>query len=149
MSELHACVRRGVRQLQFLLERNRVERVARDVEHVPGRVRHEGGRRIFGEELAQLGDVRLHRCDTGFRVLRPELVGDPRGRNHPFALHEQVGEQPSALRAADRDGSGGVEHFERSEYAELHACSSRCRHRPESVNPARMGGVMLLAPRTG
>jgi hypothetical protein len=78
--------------LQFLLERNRVEVVARYLEHVPARVRHEGGRRIFCEELAQLRDVRLHRCDTGFRVLRPELVGDPRGRNHPSALYEQVGE---------------------------------------------------------
>src|SRR5207342_730602 len=73
MPELLACVRCGVRQLQSLLERNRVESVARDVEHVPARVSYQRRRRIFGEELAQLGDVRLHGCDTGFRVLRPEL----------------------------------------------------------------------------
>ena len=90
----------------------------RNVEHVPRGARAERGA-VLPERLAQAGDVHLQRGAGGLgRVVAPELVDQPLGRDDAVRLEQQQREHGALLARAEiqRDAvTVGLERPEQSE----------------------------------
>ena len=94
-----------------------------DPNDVAGR---SGRQHVLRQRLAKSRDVDPQ-CGGGAlgRVLAPELVDQPVGRNDLVGVEEEEGEQGPRLAAAQRRGAAFVPQLERSQDPELHLPASR------------------------
>ena len=90
-----------------------VELPGLDAEDVAGRLRDQ---RVCAEQLAELRDEVLERGDRGFRrLLAPQLIDDPVGRDDRTRVDEEKPEEGPLLLTSERDGSGLVCDVDRTE----------------------------------
>ncbi len=112
--------RRVVRpRVDELLEAVGVELAGLDPHEIPGRARHDP---VGAERLAQRVDVHLQRrAGVGGRILAPDRVDQPFGRDGAIRAEEQEREHRTGPPAAERDRLAAVvDHLERPEQPELH-----------------------------
>jgi hypothetical protein len=73
------------------------------------------------EDLPEVLHVCLERLSRrGGRIVAPDGVDQPLGRDDPTPFEQEVRHDDALLRAAERDASVALVHLERSEEQELH-----------------------------
>ena len=113
-----ACQRLAPRRVERP-EGAQVERVAVEVEAVPGRTRLDQPR---WKLLAEERDEDLHHLRRARRdILAPEVVDEAVHRNDAVRVKKQQCQQGSLLAARQLDGTGVVHRLERPEHSEVHA----------------------------
>lgn len=115
---------RPLARFDELLEPIQIEPARLDAEQVAASVGDEVCvRPAIVEYAAELQDVVLNDLrGRRRRLLAPELVDDPVGRERLVAMEEEQGEQGALLAAPKRDLPFTLANGERAENAEVHAC---------------------------
>ena len=134
-----------------LLEHLQVERVAVELEAVPGRPRLDQPSR---KPLAELGDEDLHHLGRALRdVLAPEPVDEAIHRHDPARLEQQKRQQRRLLAAGQVDARPVVHGVERSENRELHVPPGDpflrapcCGYRPYTAGQLDLQPTRCLLP---
>ena len=91
---------------ECLLETSRIDLVGSDVEDVAGRT---GVEDVAPQHSTQSPDGVLKRRGRRLRrLLAPERVDEPVGRDDSAGLEHEDGEEPALLRASERDVPGLV-----------------------------------------
>jgi hypothetical protein len=106
------------------LEAGRVDRLVREHELVGMLARAQ--RIARGQRPAQLRDEVVHDLRRGRRcVTGPELLDDPIAGNRVVALQDEQGEQGALAASAEGHRAPIVEHFQRTEDADVHVAPER------------------------
>jgi hypothetical protein len=104
-----------------------IELVPLDAHEVPRRARHDP----LAELAPQPQDVVLQRRErSGRRLVSPDAVDQPLGRDDLVRVEQEQREHRTPLRASERHAPLAVEHLERTEDPELHGGHATTRIGP-------------------
>ena len=142
-----------VRKLPLLaqaLEPGQVELVGLDPQQVARLTGHDP---LLAEHLAEPGDVHMERLLRGLRrIVLPQAVRQPVGRDDGVGVEEQHRQQRALLRAPEIQEPALRCHFQRAEDPELHVQSVRgaraipARLPPSPARRSSRPGPVLSAP---